>query len=47
MLEIEHFAGLIKGEEVPEVITLDGSMNSIQLVKAEIESIQKNKEITL
>ena len=46
-LEIEHFAGLANGEKLPEVITLDQSLNSIRLVKAEIESIQKKSEISI
>ena len=46
-LETEHFAGLISGEKLPEVTTLEQSLNSIRLVKAEIGSIQKNSEITL
>lgn len=46
-LEIEHFAGLVSGRKLPEVTTLEQSSNSIRLVKAEIESIQKNSKITL
>lgn len=45
--EIEHFAGLVNGEDMPEVITLAGSMDSIKLVKAEIESIQANQSVSL
>lgn len=47
MLEIEHFAGLVNGEKLPEVITLADSMNSIKLVEKEIESIQKNNEVLI
>lgn len=46
-LEIEHFAGLINGEKLPQVTTLAQSLNSIRLVKAEIESIQNKTEITI
>jgi hypothetical protein len=46
-LEIEHFAGLISGKKLSEITALEQSLNSIRLVKAEIESIQKNSEITL
>jgi predicted dehydrogenase len=46
-LEVEHFAGLVSGEKLPEVITLTQSLNSIQLVKAEIESIQKKSDILI
>jgi len=46
-LELEHFAGLINGVKLPQVTTLEQSLNSIRLVKAEIESVQKNTEITI
>ena len=44
-LEIEHFAGLISGRKLSEITTLEQSLNSVRLVKAEIESIQKKSEI--
>jgi predicted dehydrogenase len=46
-LEIEHFAGLVTGQVMPEVITLQQSADSIRLVKAEIESVKKQSEIRL
>lgn len=46
-LEIEHFAGLVSGQIMPEVLTLQQSADSIRLVNAEIESVQKQKEIRL
>jgi predicted dehydrogenase len=39
--EIDHFAKRINAQPVPEVITLQDSMNSIEIVCAEIESIKK------
>lgn len=45
--QIEYFAGLISGRKLPEVITIRQSSDSIRLVRAEIESIQKNSRITL
>lgn len=47
MREIEYFAGLINGEDLPEVITLEQSTNSIELVKAEIESVQTSQPVSL
>jgi predicted dehydrogenase len=46
-LEIEHFAGLANGEKLAEVITLAQSLDSIRLVKAEIESVQKKSEVVV
>lgn len=46
-LEIEHFAGLIQGQKLEEVITLQQSRDSIRLIRAEIESIQKKCETRL
>jgi predicted dehydrogenase len=46
-LEIAHFAGLVNGEKLPEVITLAESTNSIQLVNAEIDSIQNKSDIAI
>jgi len=46
-LEIEHFAGLINGLKLPEVTSPEESLNSIRLVKAEIESIQNKTEIKI
>ncbi|MCF7954871.1 MAG: Gfo/Idh/MocA family oxidoreductase [Phycisphaerae bacterium] len=47
MREIEHFARLISGEKLPEVITLAQSTKSIELVKAEIKSIQTSQPVSL
>jgi len=47
MREIEYFAALISGEEMPEVITLAQSIKSIELVKAEIKSIQTSQPVSL
>jgi len=47
LLEIEHFVGLVNGETLPEIITLQQSADSIRLVRAEVESVQKQKEIRL
>jgi predicted dehydrogenase len=46
-LQIEHFAGLINGEKLAQVTTLDQSLDSIRLVNAEVESVRKNSEIEL
>jgi predicted dehydrogenase len=46
-LEIEHFAGLVRGESLPEVITLQQSTDSIRIVQAEIKSVQDQCEIKL
>jgi predicted dehydrogenase len=45
--QIEHFAGRINGEDMPEVITLEQSANSIRIVRAEIESAQKGSDIAI
>jgi len=46
-LELEHFIGLINGKKMPEVITLEQSMNSVRLVQAEIDSVKKNAKVFL
>ena len=46
-LEIAHFAGLVSGDKLPEIIATEQSVNSIRLVKAGIESIQKKSEISI
>ena len=46
-LELEHFVGLVSGEKMPEVITLDQSMNSVRLVQAEIDSVKKHDRVLL
>ncbi len=47
LLEIEHFAGCVRGEALKPVITLKQSADSIRIVRAEIESIQNKGEIRL
>jgi predicted dehydrogenase len=46
-LEIDHFAGSVRGETLKPVITLEQSADSIRIVRAEIESIQNKCEIRL
>jgi len=45
--EIDHFSRLARGQAVPEVSTPQQSRDSIRLVLAEVESIEKSKRITL
>ncbi len=46
-LEIEHFAKSIRGESVPEVITLEQSRNSVRIVEAERKSINSKERIVI
>lgn len=46
-LEIEHFAKSIRGESVPEVITLEQSRNSVRIVEAEKKSINSRERIVI
>jgi len=46
-LEIEHFARTIRGEPVPEVITLEQSRNSVRIVEAEKKSINSKERILI
>jgi len=43
--QIEHFAGLIAGRKLPEIISLKQSMNSIIIARAEMESLQKGEKV--
>ena len=47
LLELKHFVGLVNGEKMPKVITLEQSMNSIRLVRAEIDSVKKNDRVLI
>jgi 1,5-anhydro-D-fructose reductase (1,5-anhydro-D-mannitol-forming) len=47
MLELVHFVKKVKGEEVPEVLTPEDSLNSIRIVLAEEQSALKRKEIRI
>jgi len=46
-LQVEYFIGLTGGKKLPQVITLQQSLDSIQLVNAEVESVRKNCEIEI
>jgi len=46
-LQIEHFTGRIGGKKLPQIITLDQSLDSIRLVNAEVESVRKKCEIEI
>ena len=46
-VEIEHFAGTIRGEEPEPVTTLTQSMHSVKFVEAEKESAAKMKMIMI
>jgi predicted dehydrogenase len=45
--EIDHFARAAAGEKVPEVITLEQSRDSVRLVMAEKESVEKQTSVAL
>jgi len=45
--QIEHFARRVRGEEVPEVLTLAQSLESVRIVLAEIESANSGRPVTL
>jgi predicted dehydrogenase len=46
-LEIEHFAGTIRGEKLERVTTPAQSMNSVKIVEAERQSAVKMKKIVI
>jgi len=46
-LEIAHFAQLVKGRMMPEITTLEHSKESVRIVQAEIESINKGQKIPI
>ncbi len=45
--EIEHFARVVRGEPVEEVITLEQSRNSVRIVEAEKKSISSQERILI
>ena len=45
--EIEHFAKVVQGRPVPEVITLEQSRNSVRIVEAEKKSISRKEKIMI
>lgn len=46
-LEIEHFAGTIRGEKLEQVTTPAQSMNSVKIVEAEKLSVAKMKKVVI
>lgn len=46
-LQIAHFAKAVRGEKVDPITTLDDSMNSVKIVDAEKESIDKGQKVSL
>lgn len=46
-LEIEHFAKSVRGEPVPEVLTLEQSRDSVRIVEAEKKSIAAGKRVLI
>ena len=45
--EIEHFVKTVRGEPVPEIITLEQSRNSVRIVEAEKKSINSKERILI
>ncbi len=45
--QIEHFARTIRGEQVPEVLTLAQSLESVRIVLAEIASAKTGKPVSM
>jgi len=45
--EIEHFVKTVRGESVPEIITLEQSRNSVRIVEAEKKSINSKERILI
>ncbi len=45
--EIEHFAKLVRGQPVEEILTLEQSRDSVRIVEAEKESIRGKKKIVI
>ena len=46
-LEIEHFAGTIRGEKLEQVTTQKQSMNSVEIVEAEKKSAAKREKVVI
>jgi len=47
LLEIQHFAKVVRGEPVPEIITLEQSRNSVRIVEAEKKSINNKQRVMI
>jgi predicted dehydrogenase len=45
--EIEHFAKVVRGQPVEEVLTLEQSRNSVRIVEAEKKSITRKEKIMI
>ncbi len=45
--EIEHFAKVVRGQPVEDVLTLEQSRNSVRIVDAEKKSIQRKEKIMI
>ncbi len=45
--QIDHFLRRVRGESVPEIVTLESSRNSIRIVEAEVKSIQTQQRVAL
>ncbi len=45
--QVDHFARTIQGQDVPEVITLEQSRDSVKIVTAERQSIEEKKQVTV
>ncbi|HNS19722.1 MAG TPA: Gfo/Idh/MocA family oxidoreductase [Sedimentisphaerales bacterium] len=43
--EVEHFVKTLRGESVPQVLTLEQSRDSVRLVQAERKSLDTNKRV--
>jgi predicted dehydrogenase len=46
-LQIAHFAKAISGKKVKAITTLEESMNSVKIVKAEKESVNKGQKVSI
>jgi len=46
-LEIAHFAGVIKGQTLPEVISPEQSRNSVRIIQAESESVRTRGKVDI
>ncbi|MEN6577099.1 MAG: Gfo/Idh/MocA family oxidoreductase [Phycisphaerales bacterium] len=45
--EIEHFVKTVRGEPVPQVLTLEQSRDSVRLVEAERKSVDTHKKVAI
>jgi predicted dehydrogenase len=46
-LQIVHFGKAIRGKKVPQITTLEQSMNSVQIIAAEKESASKGQKVSI